>query len=71
MTLDLNMGYYHIELSPFSKCLCTIVMPCKYEYQCLLVGLCNSPNIFQAHMYEIFSDLEYVFVYIDNLSVMS
>jgi hypothetical protein len=27
MTLDLNMGYYHIELSPFSKCLCTIVMP--------------------------------------------
>jgi hypothetical protein len=27
MTLDLNMGYYHIELSPFSKHLCTIVMP--------------------------------------------
>jgi hypothetical protein len=48
MTLDLNMGYYHIKLSPFSKCLCTIVMPfCKYEYQCLSMGLCNSPDIFQ------------------------
>jgi hypothetical protein len=27
MTLDLNMGYYHIKLSPFGKCLCTIVTP--------------------------------------------
>jgi hypothetical protein len=56
-TLDLNMGYYHIKLSPFSKRLCMIVMPfSKYEYQCLPMGLCNSPDIFQEHMYEIFSD---------------
>ena len=33
-SLDLNMGYYHIELSPFSRELCTIVLPWgKYEYQ--------------------------------------
>ena len=32
-SLDLNMGYYHIELSPNSKKLCTIVLPWgKYEY---------------------------------------
>jgi hypothetical protein len=31
------------------------------------MGLCNSPDIFQERMYEIFSDLEYVCVYIDNL----
>jgi hypothetical protein len=72
MTLDLNMGYYHIELSPFSKYLCTIVMPLgKYKYQCLPMGLCNSPDIFQEHMYEIFSNLEYIHVYIDDLLVMS
>jgi hypothetical protein len=72
MTLDLNMGYYHIKLSPFSKCLCTIVMPYgKYKYQCLPMGLCNSPDIFQEHMYKIFSDLEYVHVYIDGLLVTS
>jgi hypothetical protein len=42
MALDLNMGYYHIELSPFSKCLCTIVTPFgKYEYQHLPMGLCG------------------------------
>jgi hypothetical protein len=72
MTLDLHMGFYHIELSLFSKCLCTIVMPFgKYKYQCLPMGLCNSPDIFQEGMYEIFSDLECVHVYIDDLLVTS
>ena len=71
-SLDLNMGYYHIELTPFSKSLCTIVTPWgKYEYQCLPMGLCNSPNIFQERMFELFSDLEYVQVYIDDLLVTS
>ena len=46
-SLDLNMGYYHIKLCPFSKRLCTIVLPWgKYEYQKLPMGLCNSPDIF-------------------------
>ena len=32
-SLDLNMGYYHIELTPMSKKLCTFVLPWgKYEY---------------------------------------
>jgi hypothetical protein len=43
----------------------------KYKYQRLPMGLCNSPDIFQEHMYEIFSDLEYVCVYIDDLLVTS
>ena len=72
MSLDLNMGYYHIELTPFSKRLCTIVTPWdKYEYQHLPMGLCNSPDIFQDCMFELFLDLEYVQAYIDDLLVMS
>ena len=60
-SLDLNMGYYPIELSPFSKCLCTIVLPFgKYEYQCLPLGLCNSPDIFQEKMSELMVGLDYV-----------
>jgi putative transposase len=35
------------------------------------MGLCNSPDILQEHMYEVFSDLEYVRVYINNLLVTS
>eukprot|EP00957_Ditylum_brightwellii_P033630 2549765-Ditylum_brightwellii.AAC.2 len=32
-SLDLNMGYYHIKISPESSALCTIVLPWgKYEY---------------------------------------
>jgi hypothetical protein len=66
------MGYNHTKLSPFSKYLCTIVMPFgKYKYQRLPMGLCNSPDIFQEHMYEIFSDLEDVHGYIDDVLVMS
>ena len=60
-SLDLNMGYYHIELSPDSKKLCTIVLPWgKYEYQRLPMGLCNSPDIFQERMSTLMEGLEFV-----------
>ena len=62
------MGYYHIELSAKSKELCTIVTQWgKYEYQRLPMGLCNSPDIFQENMYELFIGLDTVRVYIDDL----
>ena len=68
--LDLNMGYYHIELCPDSKKLCTIVLPWgKYEYQKLPMGLCNAPDIFQENMTNLFRELEYVREYIDDLLV--
>ena len=71
-SLDLNMGYYHIELTPFSKQLCTIVLPWgKYEYQKLPMGLSNSPDIFQEKMNELFSGLEYVRAYIDDLLILT
>ena len=64
------MGYYHIELSPDSKRLCTIVLPWgKYEYQKLPMGLSNSPDIFQEKMSTLFGDLEYVRTYIDDLLI--
>ena len=71
-SLDLNMGYYHIELAPESQRLCTIVLPWgKYEYLKLPMGLCNSPDIFQEKMNELFAGLEYVRAYIDDLLVIS
>jgi hypothetical protein len=71
-SLDLNMGYYHIELTPHSKSLCTIILPWgKYEYQRLPMGLCNSPDIFQEKMSILMHDLEFVRAYIDDLLVLS
>ena len=71
MSLDLNMGYYHIELDPESSTLCTIVLPWgKYEYLKLLMGLCNSLDIFQEKMNELFSGFDYVGAYIDDLLVI-
>ena len=67
-SLDLNMGYYHIQLTPNARRLCTIVMPWgKYEYLRLPMGVANSPDIFQEHMSELMAGLEFVRVYIDDI----
>ena len=71
-SLDLNMGYYHIKLSPRSRRLCTLVFPFgKYEMQRLPMGLCNSPDIFQEKMSELFDGLEFVRTYIDDLLILT
>ena len=70
--LDLNMGYYHIKLDPDSRKLCTIILPFgKFEYQRLPQGLCNSPDIFQEKMSELFSGFEFVRAYIDDLLILT
>ena len=67
-SLDLNMGCYHVELSPQSKKLCTVVFPFgKYEYQRIPMGLCNSPDIFQEKMSELMEGLEFARTYLDDL----
>ena len=71
-SLDLNMGYYHIKLSLFTKHVCMLVLPWgKYEYQRLPMGLCNSPDIFQEQMSNLMQDLKYVRAYIDDLLIIS
>ena len=47
-SLYLNMGYYHIEISPGYKHIYTIVLPWgKYKYQKIPMGVYNSYYIFQ------------------------
>ena len=71
-SLDLNVGHYHIELSPASKKLCTLVFPFgKYEMQRLPMGLCNSPDIFQEKMSMLFHRWEFVQTYINDLLVLT
>ena len=71
-SLDLNMGYYHMVLTPFSSRLCTIVLPWgKYEYTRLPMGLCISPDVFQEKMSELMSGLEFARAYLDDLLIIS
>ena len=49
-SLDLNMGYWHIELDEKSSKYCKIVLPYpfgKYMYKRLPMNLASSPDIFQ------------------------
>ena len=71
-SLDLNMGYYHVRLSPDSAKLCTLIFPWgKYEMQSLPMGLCNGPDVFQEKMALLMDGLSYVRTYIDDLLVLT
>ena len=71
-SLDLNMGYNHFKLCPFSRKLCTKVLSWdKYEYQKLPITVCYSSDIYQQKMNKLFNTLEYVRTYIDNLLIIS
>ena len=70
--LDLNMGYYHIHLTPNASRLCTIVLPWgKYEYTRLPMGVKCSPDIFQERMADLFQGMEYVRAYLDDLLLLT
>ena len=71
-SLDLNMGYYHILLTPNASRLGTVVLPWgKYEYLRLPMGLCNSPDIFQEKMSELMVRLDFAQAYLDNLLLIT
>ena len=60
-SLDLNMGYYHIPLNKNASNLCTIILPCgKYRYKRLLMGVSNSPEIFQQKTNYLFHGFEFI-----------
>jgi len=69
---DLNVGCYHIRLDPASKQLCAVVLPFgKCEHQAILMGLCNSPGIFQEKMSELMDGLAFVQTCIDDLTCLT
>jgi hypothetical protein len=71
-SLDLNMGYYHMLLTPFARRLCTIVLPWgKYKYCRLPMGLPVSPDIFQEKVSELMTGLDFARAYLDDLLIIS
>ena len=69
--LDLSQGYYHIPLTKNAQKICTTILPWgKYSYKRLPMGLASAPDIFQSVITELFFDLDYVLVYIDNILIL-
>ena len=70
--LDLNMGYYTIQLDAASKEITTIVTEFgKFQYNVLPMGLVVSADIFQAKVNELLGDIEGVKAYIDDILVLN
>ena len=56
-SLDLNFGYYHIQLSKNKSNLCMIIIPwLKYRYKRLPTRVANSQDIFQPKMNDLFNE---------------
>ena len=71
-TLDLNMGYYTVRLSPEASDMCTIVTEFgKFRYLRLPMGVSCSPDIFQSKINELLGDLDYIRAYLDDVLVLS
>jgi hypothetical protein len=72
MKLDVSMQFYTFELDKESQDICTIIMPFgKYKDLRLPIGLKYSPDIAQAAMESVLSDIEDTDVYIDNVGAFS
>ena len=57
-SLDLNMGYYHIQISENASNLCKIILPWgNFRYKRLPTEVANSPDISQQKMNDLSKDL--------------
>ena len=55
ISIDLNMGYYHIRIIENASNFCTIILPWrKYGYKRLTMRITNSLDIFQQKMDDLF-----------------
>ena len=68
--LDGFSGYNHIQIAPEDQDKTNFTCPWgTFSYKVLPFGLCNVPATFQRAVLAIFTDLEFVEIYMDDFSV--
>ena len=71
-TLDLLIGYYHLELDNETVDLCSVSLPFStFCYRYLPQGAISAVNYFQREISHLFADLDFVKVYLDNILIYS
>ncbi|MGL4850739.1 MAG: reverse transcriptase domain-containing protein [Clostridium sp.] len=70
--LDLNMGYYQIPIKKEETHKTSFVLPFgQYEFLRMPFGLCNAPREFQKVMTDMFQDMPFVKVFVDDILIFS
>ena len=70
--LDVVKAFYKIPMAEQDAKKTAIITPFGlFEFTCMPFGLCNAAQTFQRHMDNIFRDLPYVFVYVDDILIAS
>ena len=71
-TIDIKSGYWHIPIRQQDRCKTAFIFNGKvYEWNVMPFGPTNSPPHFQKVMDKIFDDLDFVMVYMDDITVIS
>lgn len=68
--LDLKDGFWHVNLSPESRKLCTFATPFgNYRFIRMPFGIKNGPSVFQRKIFENFGDIPNIIIYFDDILI--